>query len=52
MRLERYAASDVERFQLSQIPYKGIWKAANMKLWIESETIDGQDGKVDKSLYI
>jgi len=37
---DRYAVSDVEGFQLSQIPYKGIWEAANMKLWIESETKD------------
>jgi len=40
---DRYAISDVEGFQLSQVPYKGIWEAANMKLCIECETINLDD---------
>ena len=30
---DRYVLQDVEGFQQSRIPYKGVWAAHNMKLW-------------------
>ncbi|XP_076301534.1 uncharacterized protein LOC143219409 [Lasioglossum baleicum] len=33
LRNDRYVIKDVEGFQLSQIPYRGTWEAANMRPW-------------------
>jgi len=33
---DRYLIKDVEGFQLTQIPYEGIWEAANIKKWINN----------------
>ncbi|KAL0104006.1 hypothetical protein PUN28_016996 [Cardiocondyla obscurior] len=37
LRNDRYVLKDVEGFQLTQIPYKGTWEAANMRPWIPSQ---------------
>lgn len=33
LRNDRYIVADVERCQISQRPYQGIWEAVNMKPW-------------------
>lgn len=55
---DRYILRDVEGFQLSQIPYEGIWEVANMKPWLNHSlpnesvigTITCQDGRTVAAL--
>lgn len=55
---DRYLIRDVEGFQLSQIPYEGIWEVANMKPWLNhnlsNESVIGaitsQDGRTVAAL--
>lgn len=32
---DRYLVEDVEGFQQTQIPYKGVWSVTNLKPWYE-----------------
>lgn len=38
LRNDRYELADVEGFQLTQIPYKGIWEAANIRPWTPGQS--------------
>lgn len=38
LRNDRYVLADVEGFQLTQIPYKGIWEAANIRPWTPGQS--------------
>ncbi|XP_015433584.1 PREDICTED: uncharacterized protein K02A2.6-like [Dufourea novaeangliae] len=33
LRNDRYVIADIEGFQMTQKPYKGVWEPANMRMW-------------------
>jgi len=36
LRNDRYVLEDVEGFQQSRLPYRGIWAVANIRPWINN----------------
>lgn len=47
LRNDRYLLEDVENFQQSRAPYKGVWSASNMKPWVKGRGSYDENGDLE-----